>query len=270
MIQAQENMINEKGWAIVTGASKGLGFAYCKELLKKGFNVVGVARNTDTLDELKTINPNVEIKKINLDLSSNESAMKLFELTKDLNITLVINNAGYGVLGKFTETDLEKELNMINLNINCLHIISKLFIQKFQINNKGRIINIGSIASFIPGPGFSSYYASKAYVLNLGVAINTELKKSKSKVRLVTVCPVLLKTDFLLRITDGKKKANYSKFNSIDTNVFAKKSLNKAFKTNKNYIIIGKINKLVTLSFKLLPQKYFLNKIYKFQTKRKK
>ncbi|QEH61791.1 SDR family NAD(P)-dependent oxidoreductase [Spiroplasma chinense] len=262
------NLHKEK-YALVTGASKGIGFGYCKLLLQKGFNLICIARDLSSINTLKEQYPNSDIKEIEADLSDYNSVYKVFESVKTLDIALLINNAGFGVWGPFKDTNLERELNMIDLNIKTLHIFTKLFVEKFIQQGYGRIINIGSIASFMPGPNFSSYFASKAYVLSLGQAINTELKKTKSKVRVVTICPGPIKTDFW-KNSNFKENNKKESIKTSDTDKFCKKSLNKALKTkNKNYILVGLKNKLLVSLSKRAPQKLVLNNVYS-QMKQKK
>ena len=162
---------------------------------------------------------------------------------------------------------------MIALNIATLHILTKLFLKKFIVNNNGRIINIASLAALTPGPGFSSYYASKAYVLNLSVAINTELKLQKLTPRVITICPGPLKTDFWNRASANKvnkKRTKYTPaFPTMGISKFISKSLDKALATNnKNYIVIGFWNHLMLIISKILPKKLVLKKVYKHQINR--
>lgn len=262
-------------WAIVTGASKGLGFYYCNELIKRNYNIIAIARNlnNDLINKLIKNKPNnLQIKLLNYDLINFENIKKIYEFSKNYNVDLLINNAGFGVWGLFEKTDLAKEMNMIDLNIKALHILTKMFLKRFKENNQGRIINIASMAGFVPGPVFSSYYASKAYVLNLGIAINTELKKQKENIRLVTICPGPLATDFWKNASNqiANQLVKYkTKIKAIDVNVYAKKSLKKALKTkNKNYIIVGKINKIIKFMQNKIPNKIVLNEIYKYQKER--
>lgn len=257
-------------WAVVTGASKGLGYSYCKELLKQGYHVLGVSRDAKNILSLQEQYPELEIKAYDLDLSILDNVYKLYDLTKELNVTVVINNAGYGVSGKFQDSDLDTELNMLHLNIDALHVLTKLFTQRFLKYDYGRVINIASCASFIPGPGFASYYASKSYVLNLSTAVNFELKAQKSKVRVISVCPGPLKTDFWNR---SKAKESHKKYKSgipvIDVDTFASKSLKKSLKAKKkNYILIGFWNRLMLFSLKILPKSLSLKILYKYQVSR--
>ncbi|AGR42420.1 SDR family NAD(P)-dependent oxidoreductase [Spiroplasma diminutum] len=261
---------NKEAFAIVTGASKGLGYSYCEELLKLGYNVIGVARDTESLKNLQEKYVDLKVESWNIDLSNPEGATNLYEKAKNFDIEILINNAGYGVWGYFDQTDLEQEMNMIDLNIKTLHILTKLFVEYFKEKDKGRVLNIGSMASFTPAPVFSSYYASKAYVWSLGVAINTELKKTKSKVRVITLCPGPLKTDFWNRSSNQNEAKYKSNVKVMKTNVYARKSLYSGLNTKrKNYIVTGKINKFIKWITKWAPESTVLNSVYNYQRKRK-
>ncbi|WP_338983751.1 SDR family NAD(P)-dependent oxidoreductase [Spiroplasma endosymbiont of Othius punctulatus] len=257
-----------KKWALITGASKGLGFEYCDLLLTKGYDIIGVARNTDSLGELQKKHSEREVVAINMDLSNNDNCFKLIEEVKDKNIELVINNAGYGVWGMFEKSDIQSEMNMIDLNIKALHILTKEFVKIFKEKNVGRIINVGSMAAFTPGPVFAGYYASKAYVTSLGEAVNLELKMAKSKARVITICPGPLKTDFWNRSSNQIDATYYSKVKVMSTRTYAIKSLRKCLKTNKSVIIIGKMNKLAKFGINIAPRSTVLKKIYKYQKER--
>lgn len=253
-----------KKWALVTGASKGLGFEYCDLLLTQGYDLIGVARNTSSLSKLKLKHTDREIVAIDMDLSDSENCFKLLEEVKDQNIELVINNAGYGVLGSFEKSDIMSEMNMLDLNIKSLHLLTKEFVKIFKYKNVGRIINVGSIAAFAPGPAFAGYYASKAYVVSLGEAVNYELKKSKSKVRVITICPGPLKTDFWNRSLNQTDVTESLKLKAMGTRAYATKSLRKCSKTNKSVVVVGKMNKLAIFAMKHFPRKIVLSKMYKY------
>ncbi len=179
--------------AVITGASSGLGREFAMILDRMGYDIVAVARREERLLELKdSLKNNTEIRV--LDLSCEEDCYKLFEEFPDAEI--LINNAGFGVFGEFSKTDLDRELSMISVNIRALHILTKLYLRKMKKRNSGYILNVSSSAAFYPGPLFSSYYASKAYVYRLSRAIMRELKKEKSKVSVSALCPGPVKTEF--------------------------------------------------------------------------
>ena len=179
--------------ALVTGASSGIGRDIAKELSKKGYELILVARNKEKLEETqKELVTNSKI--ICMDLSNNESCIKLKELTGDVDV--LINNAGFGDFGSFEETDLNKELDMIKTNIMAMHILTKIYLKDMKKKDKGYILNVASIAGFLPGPLMSTYYATKAYVVSLTEGISEELRRSKSNVKISILCPGPVKTNF--------------------------------------------------------------------------
>ena len=164
--------------ALVTGASSGIGRDIAKELSKRGYDLILVARNVERLEEVKKqIQTKAEI--VSMDISKEENCKKLFQDYK--NIDILVNNAGFGDCGHFEETSLDKDIQMIKTNIIAYHILTKLYLKEMIKNNNGKILNVASIAGFMPGPLMATYYSTKAYIVRLSEAIRTELKKQKSK-----------------------------------------------------------------------------------------
>jgi len=243
--------------ALVTGASSGIGRDMARELSNRGYDLILVARRGDRLKELKEeLKTNVEI--ITMDLSSPESCIKLYEEVKDKNIDILINNAGFGVFGEFVNTPLDKELNMIDLNIKAVHVLTKLFLQDFKNKDKGYILNVGSSASFAAGPLLSSYYASKNYVLRLTEAIYEELRRDKSKVYVGVLCPGPVNTEF-------NKVANV-KFTvqSLSSEYVAGYAIKQMFK-RKLIISPGLLMKFTRFLCKIAPEKIMLKVCYNIQ-----
>ena len=179
--------------ALITGASSGIGKDMAKYLSKLGYDLVIVARNNEQLEQLKKeLETNVEV--IAMDLSNKENCYELHEQVQ--NIDILVNNAGFGEFGEFVETDLEKEISLIQTNITALHILTKLYLKDMVKENKGHILNVASIAGFMPGPLMATYYASKNYVVALTRAIKKELKKMKSDVKVSLLCPGPVNTNF--------------------------------------------------------------------------
>ena len=142
--------------ALITGGSSGIGRDMAYYLSSKGIDLILVGRNIDALNSVKDkCKTNVEV--IDIDLSVQENVYKLYEITKDKDIDILINNAGFGLFGNFIDTDLNRELNMINLNIIAVHILTKLFLVDFVNKNKGYIMNVASSAGFMAGPKLSTY-----------------------------------------------------------------------------------------------------------------
>ena len=191
-------------YALVTGASAGIGMETARYLAVKGYDLILTARREDRLEKLRgqilEKFPEREILVIPADLSKREECMRLFRECCDRagsrNIDFVVNNAGMGVYGLFLETDLDKELTLIDLNVTSVHILSKLFLRQMVKNGHGVLMNVGSCAGFTSGPTFSSYYASKNYVVRLTEAIHEELRQAKSPVRVSCLCPGPVNTAF--------------------------------------------------------------------------
>lgn len=230
--------------ALITGASSGIGRDMARVLAEIGYDLILVARDTNKMLELKKeFNTNVQI--ISMDLSIKGNCEKLYEQVKHVDI--LINNAGFGVFGNFTETDLDKELNLIDTNIKAVHILTKLFLKDMKERDKGHILNVASIAGFTPGPLMAAYYASKAYVLRLSEAINEELKKQKSKVKISVLCPGPVRTNF--NNVAGVK----FNLNSLSSEFVARYAIRKMIK-GKLIIVPGKINKILRVVMKIFPE----------------
>lgn len=181
--------------AVITGATSGIGKEMAIYLSKKGWKLILTGRNTKELERLKRVLP-TKTEIITLDLATNDAAFELYKFCKGNDIDLLINNAGFGKYGKFSDTELEDELQMISVNIRSVHILTKLFLRDFRRKNHGRILNVASSAGFLTGPKMSAYYASKNYVVRLSLAIAEELRKEKSKVTISTLCPGPVDTNF--------------------------------------------------------------------------
>lgn len=247
--------------ALITGASNGLGKDFAKELSKQGYDLVLVARSKEKLEkisrELKTL-VYIEV----MDLSVKENVYKLYNKYQG-KIDLLINNAGFGAFGKFINTDLENELNMIDLNVTTYHILTKLFLQDFVKKDKGEILNVASSAAFEPGPLMSTYYATKSYVYNLTMGIYEELRRDKSKVKIHILCPGPVDTGFNDR---AHVKFGVKSLKSIDVVKYALKCMKK----NKLIIIPGFTIKLGVFANRLLPRKTIVKVTYKIQKSKKK
>lgn len=242
--------------ALITGASNGLGKDFAKELSKKGYDLVLVARSKDKLETLKReLKTYIEIEA--MDLSIKENVFKLYNKYKG-EIDLLINNAGFGLFGKFTDTDLDTELNMIDLNVTAYHILTKLFLQDFVKKNNGRILNVASSAAFEPGPLMTTYYSTKSYVYNMTMGIYEELRREKSKVKIHVLCPGPVDTGFNDRahVRFGVKSQK-----SIDVVKYTLKKMNQ----NKLIIIPDLTIKLGVFANRILPRKTIIKFTYKIQ-----
>ena len=247
--------------AIITGASSGIGNDISKYLSKLGYDLVVVARREDKLKELKeNCNTNVEI--VTMDLSIMENVYKLYYMYKDQKIDILVNNAGFGVFGEFLQTDLEKEMNMIDLNMKTMHALTKLFLPNMVKENYGHILNVASIAGYMPsGPLFSSYYASKAYILHLTRAIQTELKKIHSNVIVSVLCPGPVNTEF-----NNVANVKFS-VKALSSEYVAKYGIDMLLKGKKE-IIPGTATKMLPFIVRIMPKRVLSYFTYKVQKKK--
>ena len=244
--------------ALITGASSGIGRDFARILADKGYELVLVARDEEKLKELQK-ELNTTTKVVSMDLSNVENCKKLHAENPDID--LLINNAGFGDCGNFTHTSLDKEITMINTNIVAYHILAKLYLIDMKKVNKGHILNVASIAGFMPGPLMATYYATKSYIVRLSEGIREELIKEKSNVRISILCPGPVKTNFT-------KVANV-KFNLREANSYnvAKYAVNHL---NKFYIVPGIDIKLAKLGAKLFPSSLVAKVTYLIQKKKLK
>lgn len=182
--------------AIITGASAGIGREMAKILSGKGYDLVLAARRGDKLKELaEELQTKTEI--MTIDLSKEENCYSLYERCKGKDVEILVNNAGFGAFGDFSKTELSKDMEMLDLNVKAVHILTKLFLLEFKEKNCGKILNVASAAGFMQeGPMLSTYYATKSYVLSLSRSIAKELKKTKSAVTVSALCPGPVKTEF--------------------------------------------------------------------------
>lgn len=245
--------------ALITGASNGIGLEFAKELSELGYDLILVARNEDKLKEIKN-NLKGDIEIIPMDLSIEKNINDLYEKTKG-RVDLLINNAGFGIFGKFVETDLKEELNLIDLNIKTYHILTKLFLQDMVKRDSGRILNVASSAAFEPGPLMSSYYASKSYVYNLTMAIYEELRKDKSHVKVSVLCPGPVNTGF-----NDRAKVKFS-LKELTPEYVVDYAITQMMK-NKLIIIPSFRVKLGVFANRIFSRKFILKIIYGIQKKK--
>lgn len=246
--------------ALITGASSGLGADMARVLSDMGIDLILVARRKTRLAKLKSeLKTDVEV--IPMDISSTFNCMDLYNQVKDKNIDILINNAGFGIFGEFSQTSLDKELDLIDTNIKGVHILTKLFLNDFTKLNRGYILNVASSAAFQAGPLMASYYASKAYVLRLSEAIYEELRQIKSNVGISVLCPGPVNTEF-----NKVAKVSFS-VKPMESKVVAEYAIKQMFK-KKLIIIPGVAMKAAYYGTKFAPKKLLLRIDYHIQTKK--
>lgn len=245
---------NNRKNVLVTGSSSGIGYELCKQFAFHNHNLILVSRDTQRLitfaDELQK-KFNISIKVISKDLTALTAANEIYdELNKEsINVDILVNNAGFNVYGPFWETELLRELQMIQLNLISLTQLTKLVLPSMLKRRFGRIMNIGSTGSYVPGPLNAVYCATKAYVLSFSEAIAEEL--TGSGVTVTTLCPGATATDFARRA------------NMDDTKLFQGRTMDaknvaeigyRALIEGRRTVIAGTGNKFLVYSTKLMPR----------------
>ena len=245
---------------LITGASSGIGLDMAKYLAQKKHELILVARDRKKLEYIQEKLP-TKVTIIVADLSNEQKVKELYVLTKGENIDILINNAGFGDFGYFTETDLNRELEMIDTNIKAVHILTKLFLKDMEQRNSGYILNVASSAAFQPGPLMATYYATKSYVYQLTEALYYEQQKKKSNVHLSVLCPGPVKTNFnnIAGVKFGVKPLS----STYVANYAIDKLLNK-----KMLIIPGFKMKCAKFLGRFVSDKFLLKMTYRIQKKK--
>lgn len=242
-------------YTLITGASSGIGLELCHLLAEAGNNIILVARKERELYELKatlTKKYNIQVEVIIKDLANPIAPKEIYShiISKGINVDTLINNAGVGSFGPFNEISLEKDINLIDVNIRSLTELTKLFLPHLLKNEKGRILNVASTAGFMPGPYMAVYYASKAYVISFSEALSSELKGTA--VTVSVLCPGPTKTDFQAKAE--MKKSDFVSLGVMDAKAVALYGY-KGMLKGKTIIIPGVLNKLLVFGSKLIPRK---------------
>ncbi len=239
---------------LITGASSGIGKETAFVYAEKNYNLILAARRKENLEAIKKEveeKHEVKVNIFDIDLSKTNSAEQLYNRIKEdnLNVDVLINNAGYGINGKFKDIDMSHEENMLILNIVTLTKLTKLFVQDMIKNQKGHIINIASMAAFQAVPNFAAYAASKAYVMHFSEAIAHELKNDNVKVTVIN--PGATQSEFA-KTAGFKKDKLFSKApTSRDLAVFIYASMKK----EKVNAIHGFKNKVLVFTSRTVPRK---------------
>lgn len=254
--------------ALITGASNGIGLELAKVHASKGGDLVLVARNKAKLDELKnTLEAQYKVKvyTIGKDLSEPNAAQAVYDETKTQNIQVdyLINNAGFGEFGMFVETDWNKELQMINLNISSLTQFTKLYLQDMVKRGQGKIMNVASTAAFQSGPTMSVYYATKAYVLSFSEAVDNEVRDKG--VSITTLCPGATESGF--QAAAAMEDSNLVKGKKLPTSKAVAEYGYAAMLKGKTVAIHGFMNWIMANSVRFIPRSIVVKVTRKMQDK---
>ena len=244
---------------LITGASSGIGRALAKEFAKNQFNIIAVAQHDNSLTTLKNellSTYRIDVETIAMDLTEDGSPSALYHEIKNRGyiVDILVNDAGVGQHGYFVEGDWDKYLEIIHLNIIALTKLTHLYAKDMVSRNEGKILQLGSIAGFQPGPLMGVYHASKAFVVSLSEALATELEDMDSDVTITCVCPGPTETAFFV------------KADMLDTNVYQNKEKTmmqpeevaegayKALMDGERIYIPGAMNKVTTFIRRAIPK----------------
>lgn len=243
--------------ALITGASSGIGRDIARELSARGWRVLLAARRRDRLEQLaKELQTPCRIYVC--DVSKQENCRWLYERAREQNVSLLVNAAGFGLYGAFAQTDLERELDMIDVNIKAVHILTKLFLRDFMEKNEGHILNVASSAGFLPGPLLSTYYATKNYVVRLSEAIAEELRAAGSAVTISCLCPGPVATEF------NTVAGAHDPSGALTSEQVAKQAVAGAL-AGKLIIMPGATVRLGAAAARLAPERVLLRIVHGFQ-----
>lgn len=242
---------------LITGASSGLGLEFAKLAAREEYNLILIARRKAELDKIAATlrtQYGVLIHTLEKDLSLLSSPSEIFSEVNDnlkIPVFILINNAGFGSSGEFAQSDIQTEINQINVNVTSLTALTRLFLPSMIERNNGIIINVASTAAYQPGPYMSVYYATKSYVKNFTLALNNELKDTNVKACLFSPGPT--NTDFQRRANITRSVIGRKQFMMT-----SEKAVRIGFKNalkGKRETIPGTMNKIGVMAVKIFPEK---------------
>ena len=240
---------------LITGASTGLGKEIAKLYALDNNDLILVARNENKLNEVKDEIlqlANVKCDIVVADLSIKEEWEKVYNYTKDKGyfVNNLVNNAGFGDRTDFLEMDINFQIKMTEVNCNSALYLTRMFLPPMVEHNEGHIINVASIAAFMPGPFMATYHATKGYLLLLGEAISYELRKTK--VKLLTLCPGPFNSEF---VSKAHNDYTFKKIKPIEASEVAKYGYKKSLQ-GKSVAIVGFKNKLTVFATRFAPRSF--------------
>ena len=240
---------------LITGATGGLGKAFTEIFAKNDNNLFLVSTKEEKLIELKNeveSKYKVKVYYLTADLSKESELKRVYEyaISNDFFVNNLVNNAGFGDRCDFKDMDVDFQLKMVNVNCNALLYFTRVFLTDMLKNNQGHIINVGSIAGFVPGPYMCTYHATKAFVLNLGESIAHEIRKSK--VKLLTLCPGPFESGF---VEKAHNDYTFEKIKPVPAMKVAEFAYKQSLK-GKRIAIFGFGNKLTCFAPRFFSRKF--------------
>lgn len=244
---------------LITGASSGIGKALAHEFAADGYDIIGVAREEDKLEQFAAEVRNrhgVEVMTLTKDLAHDGAGKEVYDEVKRFNrtINILVNDAGVGQSGNFVDIPFERDEELVHLNILALTQLTKLYLKEMVSRNEGRILQLGSVAGFQPGPLLAVYHATKAYVVSLSEALATELKDMGSDVTITCLCPGPTDTDFFSRADLLDSNVYHHKDKLMQTPEEVAKGGYKALMDGERVFIPGASNKIMTFTRRAIPK----------------
>lgn len=238
-----------RGVALITGASAGLGAEFARQLSKRGYRLVLAARRKGRLDSLASELGNA--RSVEIDLSQEGAAAELIRNVSDAGETvdLLVNNAGFGLHGRFHKADPKRLRQMVDLNCGALTELCREVLPAMVERGSGAILNVASTAAFQAGPGMAVYFATKAYVLSLSEALHEEVRRSG--VRVTALCPGPTRTEFG-EVAGFKGNGGFDRY-AMDSETVVRAGLD-ALDRNKAVAVTGTLNKVGAFSTRLAPR----------------
>lgn len=245
--------------ALITGITSGIGKALAQQFASNGYNIIGVARNKKKLEEVKTElegEYQIQVRTIEKDLARDGAAQEIYEEVKKWKntVNILVNDAGIGQRGNFVDIPAEKYSELIHLNVMTLTDLTRLYLREMVDRNEGKILQLGSIAGFQPGPLLAVYHATKAYVVSLSEALSTELEDMNSEVTVTCLCPGPTKTNFFSRGDMEDTNVVHYQDKLMEEPEKVAKGGYKALMNGERIYISGASNKITTFIRRVMPK----------------
>jgi len=250
---------NQRKNVLITGASSGIGKALAVQFAKNNYNIIAVAQDPEKLENLKNeveTTYGVAVTTIEKDLAADNAGKELHQTIKEkgLGVDILVNDAGVGEHGYFADNSIEKYSEIIHLNVVALTQLTHLYLKEMISKNEGRILQLGSIAGFQPGPLMAVYHASKAYVVSLSEALATELNDMESDVTITCLCPGPTDTNFFSRAHAENTKVYENKEATMQNPEEVAEGAYNALMDGERVYIPGAMNKVMTFMRRVIPK----------------
>lgn len=257
---------------LITGGSAGIGLELAKQFAKDSNELILVSKPEEELASAKKYfkeNYQLDVQTIQKDLAQPNAAKELYDqiIASDFKLDILINNAGFGNYGFFNDINLDKDLEMIELNLMTVFKLTRLFVKDMIKRDSGKILNVSSTSSFQPTPMLATYGSTKAFVMNFSRAINFELKEQGSKVRVMALCPPATHTGFQAAANIQDTKI-YQGFFCLNADQVAKEAYQALMQGREMIIPSKRISAITNLLQRVLPDAWKMKMVYDNTRKR--